>query len=427
MNSAMDRVGLPAYGPDLVGADGGWGRLQEALDGLPYPLREVWLAAAARPASGAAILNIDRRRISIETKRALECLPGLDFRQGFVTDLRVVVPEPSEPLGERGGENAVEARAPEDAHEAATRRQQMNTVQVETIFGEIFDTQAVVVAAGLSLDASTLVGAATVQGGRYGEPSSEGLWTALRALGAEYRETTVEVGARVSARDAVAAGWLHTDADDGTLGARTERLVLLTGEGESASWPAGYPPAPHWDSSLRIECMVMGPGEGQSGEVGEEVPVLSPDGGATAELYVAAESALVADLTGGAGGVGPAEAEGSPVATRMPSTAAGKVLTGLSGSGRLTLNGWLGSVWVVGRSAGASDYAASLRSGVLAAADIAESFGLPAAPAGVAGTLPGHASGRLPGDPLGRPVGRPLGNPWALEVPGAGSNPCGAA
>ena len=94
MNSAMDRVGLPAYGPDLIGQNGGWQQLHETLQGLPAPLRAVWLQAATMPASGEAILNADRRRISIETKRVLEGIPGLQFRQGLVTDLRVLEDAP---------------------------------------------------------------------------------------------------------------------------------------------------------------------------------------------------------------------------------------------------------------------------------------------------------------------------------------------
>ena len=88
MNSAMDSVGLPAYGPDLIGSGEGWGGIEETMAALPLPLRGVWLEAAARPASGEAILNIDRRKVSVETKRALERIPGLEFRQGLVTDAR---------------------------------------------------------------------------------------------------------------------------------------------------------------------------------------------------------------------------------------------------------------------------------------------------------------------------------------------------
>ena len=88
INSAMDRVGLPAYGPDLMGPGGRWDRIEETMAALPSPLRAVWLEAGMRPVCGAAVMNIDRRRVSVETKRLLELVPGLQFRQGFVVDLR---------------------------------------------------------------------------------------------------------------------------------------------------------------------------------------------------------------------------------------------------------------------------------------------------------------------------------------------------
>jgi len=338
----------------------------------------------------------------------LERIPGLDFRQGFVTDLRIVDADASEPLSPGSGEKARRAPSAEGAWEVSAAQQQMNAVQIETVFGEVLEAQAVVVAAGLSLGASTVVGTATVQGGRYGEPSSEGLCAALRALGAEYRETSIEVGLRVAAGDAATDGWLLADAGEGYQRVASELLVLLNGEGDSEPWPADYPPAPHRDNTLRIDRMVMRPSEGENGEVGPEVPVLSPDGGATAELYVAPGSTLFVELKGGAGAAG---AAGVLVATRMPSTVAGKVLIGLSESGRLALGGLPGPVWVVGRAAGARDYAASLASGVRAAADIAEWFGLHHAPTGLAGTQPGTL----------------LERQSALEVPGTERNGGGAA
>ena len=99
------------------------------------------------PASGEAVLNIDRRKISIETKRALERIPGLEFRQGFVTDLRLVA----------GGDDRQRARVAETAvprpsaerSTEPTRTDQR--VEVETIFGEILEADAVVVAVGTEL------------------------------------------------------------------------------------------------------------------------------------------------------------------------------------------------------------------------------------------------------------------------------------
>jgi flavin-dependent dehydrogenase len=53
INSAMDRVGLPAYGPDMVLGETGAVPGPEALLGLlPEPLRGVWRRAAMKPAVG---------------------------------------------------------------------------------------------------------------------------------------------------------------------------------------------------------------------------------------------------------------------------------------------------------------------------------------------------------------------------------------
>ena len=83
---------------------------------LPLPLRRAWLSSAAVPESGVPVLVVDRRAVSIETKRALERTPGLKFRQGLVTDLRVES-APSEdtqslrarkePAGSGGGRDGV--------------------------------------------------------------------------------------------------------------------------------------------------------------------------------------------------------------------------------------------------------------------------------------------------------------------------------
>lgn len=393
MNSVMDRVGLPAYGPDLVGDEGGWDRLQETLRQVPSPLREVWLDASTRPASGEAILNIDRRRISIETKRVLERIPGLELRQGFVTDLRVVDSGRSEPgSGEPGlsepGLSVRRGAAGEAERQSAACENDARRVQVETIFGEVFEADTAVVAVGMSLGGSTVVGTATVEGGRYGEPASEGLWAALVALGAAFQPSSLDVGPRVSARDALAAGWPTGTAQNGLdVGEREsarrspdqggpgngwglmERLVPHAAE-ESECWPAGYPPAVHRDDAFRVDWIVMAPRAGMTEEPERReepdhvAPVLSPDGAATAELYVAPGSAFATRLR-----IDVDEDRGL-VAACMPLNVSGKAVAGLGEGGRMSYLGFPGPLWVVGRAAGAREYAASLASGVAAAQDI---------------------------------------------------------
>jgi hypothetical protein len=362
MNSAMDRVGLPAYGPDVIGQTGRWLEVGDVFEGLPLPLRNVWAQAATMPAGGGAVLNIDRRKISIETKRALELIPGLEFRQGFIIDVRLVA----------GGDDRQQGEledAPTAPDRSVSRRTRDRRVEVETIFGEILDADAVVIAVGLSFGALADTETDVARGGRYGEPASEGLRTALEALGAEFRETSLEVGPRVSVRTAVERGWL-TDSDRigaGTRVSSEEPLLpvsLHPWPPGPDSWPAGYPPAPHWQPGLRVDRMVMTSGTTGHAE-GDRLPALSPDGAETAEAYLSPGSIFADELATLSGG------EAAPIATRMPLAVSAATIVGVGGSGRMCPGGEPVPVWVVGRSAGATDYAASLSSGLRTASDIA--------------------------------------------------------
>jgi hypothetical protein len=390
VNSAMDRVGLPVYGPDLVDLDRER-PAAEVLQRLPSALRSVWLRAATTPASGEAMLNIDRRKISIETKRALEEIPGLEFRQGLVTDLRLVDERckaetaPSQNAADKPDHGAA-GRTPERRVEAGDQR-----VRVETMFGEVFEADAVVVAVGLSLGGRIDAGGDAVRGGRYGEPESEGLRAALEALGAEFRETSLNVGPRVSVRSARARGWLadtrkvddgtqHHDQAPGRSGAGTrcagiwceEPLVAVTSDSADDWWPAGYPPAPHWQADLRLDRAVMIPGFDARGGAAR-LPALSPDGAATSEVYIAPKSDFANEMET----VSPDEA--GPIASRVSMTVRGLAVTRVGDNGRMWCNGEPGPVWVVGRAGGAQDYAASLSSGVAAAREIARLLVEPAA------------------------------------------------
>lgn len=266
LNSALDAVGLPAYGPDLVCEEEGLGRVLATLWSLPAPLKEVWLRAAAvgqpraavgqpwlgserdsgrlatgvrerltvsfgdgvcggaelgpegnrlgpgeevggdlglashahsggRPgltsdggpdrdtcpdlatdlgeglrgvSLGGLFLNVDRRLVSIETKRLLETMSGLEFRQGLVSNLHV------------------------------EKREGRDCVVLETVFGEVLEAEAVVLAVGLSLGGRVQIGEDRLAGGRYGETPSDGLLEALGRYGVEFNAVTVQVGARLS-------------------------------------------------------------------------------------------------------------------------------------------------------------------------------------------------------------------------------------
>jgi hypothetical protein len=446
VNSAMDRVGLPAYGPDLVARGGGWEELEEVLARLPRPLRDVWEQAAWTPASGEAVLNIDRRRISIESKRLLELIPGLQFRQGFVTDLRLTRESPhievagdheegdGGPIFPRQASAAVDAAGQPGARLGANPGSQPGSQlgaqagagaepEVETIFGEVFQADVVVVAVGLSLGAHITTGTGSMPGGRYGEPASEGLLAALEALGAEFRQSELEVGPRVSASGARDRSWL-SDLDDvraetGEIGSgvcrpeRQSRLVALTAPGHAdspeGSWPSCYPPAPHRQADLRADRMVLEEETVDCGHMGRS-PLLSPDGAATSEMYVAPGGRYAKEIVeglrteeGGAtpegtGGRAPGECVpgeephlASPqhetcrptphrrpmITSRMPLVIRGATVAGLSATGRLSSHGAPTPVWIVGRAAGAPDYVSSLASGLRAAGDIAGFLGWP--------------------------------------------------
>lgn len=357
INSAMDRVGLPAYGPDLCGADGRWCQLEEALAELPSPLRAIWLEAGLRPVNGAAVLNIDRRRVSVETKRLLEHVPGLQFRQGFVSHLRVI-----EPVVDGGRVR----------------------IQAETIFGEVFEADAAVVAVGLSLAGRSLVGGDTVEGGRYGEPASNDLLKVMEALGAQCREGVLHVGPRLAVGDfralqepapesRLATGTGTPGAPGGAgLGPSVVELAVMVEGDEKQSWPADFPPAPHLDPALRFEQMVVDVRIALNGEGPrriESVPVVSPDGAATGEVYVAPGTAAARALENGEG------AAASSVLTRMPLTVTAAVVRNVSLSGRLDTLQTCGRIWVVGRSAGAEDYVESLASGVRGGRDVVAELG----------------------------------------------------
>ncbi len=163
LNSVLDAVGLPGYGPELVVGSGGWAEIGETMAALPAALRGAWLDAASVPDDGAPLLTVDRRAVSIETKRALERIPGLQFRQGLVTDLRVL-PAESERSGDPGH----------------------GRVAVETVFGEVIEADAVVLAVGLGLGGHVTVGADVLPGGRYGEIPADGLRKALEAMGVSF-------------------------------------------------------------------------------------------------------------------------------------------------------------------------------------------------------------------------------------------------
>jgi hypothetical protein len=126
------------------------------------------------------------------------------------------------------------------------------------------------------------------------------------------------------------------------------------------------------DPALRFEQMVVDVGIALNGEGPrriECVPVVSPDGAATGEVYVAPGTAAARGLENGEG------AAASSMLTRMPLTVTAAVVRNVSLSGRLDTLQTCGRIWVVGRSAGAEDYVESLASGVRGGRDVVAELG----------------------------------------------------
>jgi hypothetical protein len=333
VNPALDHVGEPCFGP-LVG---GVGRLAalEVLEGLPSGLREAWLGSALVSAK-ESLLTIDRRMVSVETKRALEQMPGLEFRQGLVTGLYV---------------DDGRAGAADDGN---------GVLRVETVFGEELSADAVVVAVGLGLVCGATGGRAAVVGRHTGQGTTgEGLTVALQAMGAEF--ALGETGAGPS------FGGSRSDTGDVWLGKLSGTVTREDGEpvGELVSvglermmkgkvdWPTEYPPSPYRAEELWRRYAVA-----ERLADGALRAVLVPDGLATGEMALAV-------------GYGRAErcndeAPGPErlVVSRPSSWSSGLVVmnTDLAGRFAPVVKNGLG-LWVTGRAAGASEYLESLRAG----------------------------------------------------------------
>jgi hypothetical protein len=394
VNGALDGVNLPAYGPHLAAGPKGWSDFASTMELLPLALRLAWLTSAAVPECGAPVLVVDRRAVSIETKRALERIPGLSFRQALASDLRVI----AAPHG--GSTKDTRAGTSGDTDSSGEGRA---LVALDTAFGESFEADAVVVAAGLGLGGRVDVGEDSMPGGRYGETVGDGLKVALERIGAILGDAVVEVGTRFAGREAELVGaFSRLDSRY-----RRERMIdvqelvnedvvclykagreslevarqALTGafsggsshrNGDSedsehsdyalGSWPDSYPPSVHWRQDVAIKEMVFGAASREA-----PLALVSSDGRATAEVYVSPEGEHLLDAALGSAESGIGAGRGADaVATRLRHVIRGHAVQNLGPHGRLTAeSGSAPPVWVVGRAAGASSYLTSLRSGAL--------------------------------------------------------------
>ena len=312
VNSALDILGLPGYGPGLIPARGGWAELASVMSGLPSPLRWAWLGSASVLKDGSPLLLVDRRAVSLETKKALENMAGIVFRQGLVVDIRPAV-EGKAVTGKEGGlppeftasdvrprkrksdaaPDASMATSPDTAAAGAQGGARGGSpccaapfagrVEVETAFGEVFSADAVVIAVGLGLGGRITVGSDAMTGGRYGEVAADALLRSLEEQGVRFQRVHMQVGrevsgSRVGSFERIAGALtdsedmaaipvnefldgLQKNSGDGSvaaLGAIRDSLSDIAQGGQMGDvmkpegWPPDYPPAPHRMGGLRL-------------------------------------------------------------------------------------------------------------------------------------------------------------------------------
>lgn len=156
VNSSLDVVGLPAYGPDLSLPGNSLGELEVLFASLPPAISQAWLLDALVTAGAPGLVLVDRRAVSLRTKWILEQQPNVRVRQALVTGIRV----------DRSG--AEESGGP--------------VIEADTGLGETLAGRACVLAVGLALGGRTLVGAQVLPGGRYGEVAADLLRDSLLSL-----------------------------------------------------------------------------------------------------------------------------------------------------------------------------------------------------------------------------------------------------
>ena len=338
VGSALDVVGLPAYGPDV------WITDPDAWARVPRRLRDVWERGAYLPDDGTPLIVIDRRAVSLGTKQLLEGLALVHLRQGLVVDVR--------PAGDdRRG------------------------VEVHTAFGDVIEGVACVLAVGLGLGGRVTEGERRVPGARYGEVAADALLDALGARGIQSRHVEREVGERTVGGDpsGVAPG-------DLPVGGRA--IPLHRGPASTLS-----------GLGLPGEGLVLPPGPCEFDPPGAPVAELAapaepaaaiataPETAVAAEMATAPETAWAADtqvlpaagmfpdgaVTGEwyrSPGYRSPECESPPDAhghiVRLAHRVSGRVVVSLDPDGRLV---GYASVWVVGQAAGACTYLDSLAGG----------------------------------------------------------------
>lgn len=185
LNSGLDSVGLPGYGPVVTTDATSPAEPEDSLDqtdprdvlkalheAAPL-LADVWLTNAwtwntvvgdARGSELRKAVIIDRRGVSLGTKWRVENERLIEIRQGLAVSVEV--------QGETG-------------------------VVVRTVFGEELRGRVALVTVGLALGGRIQVGAQEMAGGRYGEVAADALLGDLISQGCRFDLAEKAVGARV--------------------------------------------------------------------------------------------------------------------------------------------------------------------------------------------------------------------------------------
>ena len=370
MSTALDHLGEPSFGPEIMQEEGAH-NAPDVLASLPGGLGEAWLGAACSARDGS-FMTIDRRRVSLETKRLLECSRGLHLRQGLVVGL-----------------SAAASSGTQDGSDDAR-------VCVHTAFGEDVLGRAAVVAVGLGLGRTHDAGGLQGGGAEPSEGRGPSLLSALQRLGARFETGRAEIGVRLGLGgasdedvwDALAnCGW---EGPAGEAWPRPELVACerawygpmtigrggrhsdnelpgITVQGAGPASEQGVS-SPYDDSELwHSTALAVGSASGVA------IPVVVGDGVATRELFVRPGwrcSALFGEDERGA-----ALGNWGAVVARAARSLEGMVVVNAGEAGAVTLPGvGGGAVWVTGRCAGATGYLESLQMGVRTGEAIARSL-----------------------------------------------------
>ncbi len=209
----LDSVATMPCNPSIGGP--GKGHLVREIDALGGEMAQVTdktfiqvrlLNTGKGPAVQALRAQSDKRLYSQTMKQVLEQTPGLDVKQGQVTDIRLAAPTtlpvPVEANHEHSRRDTVGAAPLLSTHSrnGAPRTQGERLLEVQTAAGGSYLAASLVVTTGTFLSGRLVVGDSVTPGGRAGEFPAVGLSDCLRSLGFRLGRLKTGTPPRVDAR-----------------------------------------------------------------------------------------------------------------------------------------------------------------------------------------------------------------------------------